>query len=209
MPQRLLLLGGAAGSRLPQMSHPRRFPLLTVSALLLGGCAASAAESSPQLLPTRDVDITYDVSRPHRPKISERVRWLAREHLERIDGPDKSTTIFDHSAHDITLLIPAKRSYRKLEGAAGQPSAPDPGVALKRGGDAIVAGLHCTDWSWTEDVETHVVCVTPDGVLLRLIVDGEKVREARSVSYRPQNAELFQIPKNYVPALAPEGGSAD
>ena len=168
-----------------------------------------AAAQSPLLLPTRDVDITYEVTRPHLPKISQRVRWLAREHLERIDGPDKSTTIFDHNAHDVTLLIPATRSYRKLEGAAGQHLAPDPGVAIKRGGDAIVAGLHCTDWSWMEDVESRVVCVTADGVLLRSVVDGEKVREARSVSYGAQSAELFQIPKGYAPALAPEGGSAD
>jgi hypothetical protein len=27
------------------------------------------------LSPTRDVDITYDVTRPQKPKIRERVRW--------------------------------------------------------------------------------------------------------------------------------------
>jgi hypothetical protein len=67
--------------------------------------------------------------------------------------------------------------------------------------------LQCTDWTWIEDVETHTVCTTADGVLLRLVVDGRTVMEARSVSYGPQAAELFQVPSNYSPALAPEGNT--
>ena len=59
--------------------------------------------------------------------------------------------------------------------------------------------------SWTEDTETHTVFVTPDGVLLRLVIDGRTAIEARSVHFAPQKAELFQVPPNYAPALAPEG----
>jgi hypothetical protein len=191
-----------------QMSYLRCWPPFTVVAFLLVGFAAFA-EDQPQLLPMRDVDVTYDVTRPQQPKIRERVRWLAGEHLERVDGPDKSTTIFDRDANEITLLTPANRSYRKLDGTARRPLEPEPGTALKRGGDAIVAGLHCTDWSWTEDVETHVVCVTPDGVLLRHVVDGQTVMQAHSVNYDRQAPELFQVPKDYAPALAPEGGTSD
>jgi hypothetical protein len=72
-----------------------------------------------------------------------------------------------------------------------------------------VAGLHCTNWSWTEDVETRTACMTADGVLLRLVVDGYTVIEARTVSYGPQKVELFRIPPDYAPALAPEGGTSD
>jgi hypothetical protein len=50
------------------------------------------------------------------------------------------------------------------------------------------------------------VCITADGVLLRFLVDGQIVSEARSVGYRPQPAELFQVPPGYAPLLAPEGG---
>lgn len=178
-------------------------PIAVVVVLLLGGSLARAEEQP--LLPTRDVDITYDVTRPHQPKIRERVRWSASEHLERIDGPDKSTTIFDHAGHELTLLTPKNRSYRKLEGTPRRPPGPEAGTVLMRGNEAIVAGLHCVDWSWTVDAETHTVCMTPDGVLLRLAVDGQTIMQARSVSYGAQNSELFQIPRDYSPALAPEG----
>jgi hypothetical protein len=188
------------------MKRLRSLPLsAAVFALLLAG-SPTRAEQQPPAVPTRDVDITYDVTRPpDEPKIRERVRWSASQHLQRIDGPDKSTTIFDDAAHEITLLTPKNRSYRKLEGTPRRPPGPEAGTVLKRGNEAVIAGLHCVDWSWTVDVETHTVCMTPDGVLLRLVIDGRTVMQARSVTYRAQSSDLFQIPRDYSPALAPEG----
>ena len=78
-------------------------------------------------------------------------------------------------------------------------------MVLKRGGETVIAGLHCVDWSWTDEVEMHTICATADGVPLRLVVDGATIMQARSVSYGKQAAELFQVPSNYSPALAPEG----
>jgi hypothetical protein len=66
--------------------------------------------------------------------------------------------------------------------------------------------LHCVDWPWTEDVETHTVCITADGVLLRFLVDNKRVSEARSVNCRRQPAELLQVPPDYTPSLTPDGG---
>ena len=165
------------------------------------------AEQRPQLMPTRDVDITYDVIRSQRPKVRERVRWLAGEHLERVELSGRSITIFDRNAHEVTLLVPANRTYRKLDGAPRRRSEPAPDAVLKRGSDVVIAGLSCTEWSWTEDVETHTICATADGVMLRLIVDGLTVVEARTVRYAPLRAELFRVPRDYTPALAPEGGA--
>jgi hypothetical protein len=71
---------------------------------------------------------------------------------------------------------------------------------LKRGGEVVVARQRCVEWSWTEDVETHTICVTQDGVLLRLVFDSQIVMEARAVRYRRQPPELFRVPTNYAPA---------
>jgi hypothetical protein len=180
--------------------------VMTALALLVSGIALRA-EEWPTLSPTRDVDITYDVARAQQPKTSQRVRWLAHEHRERIDGPGKSTTIFDREAHEITLLNPGRRTFRTLRGSPRQAPEPGASVAFRRGAESVIAGLRCTDWTWIEDVETHTVCTTADGVLLRLVVDGRTVMQARSVSYGPQAAELFQVPSNYSPALAPEGNT--
>lgn len=182
----------------------RSFGSMAVLVVLLAGLA-SRAEEQPKLLPTRDVDVRYDVTRPQQPKVRERVRWLAGEHLERVDASGRSTSIFDRDAHVVTLLTPATRTFRKLDQAPRRPLEPEPDAALQRGAEAVVAGLPCTDWSWVEDGEKHTVCATADGVILRLIVDGQTFIEARSVKYGPQKADLFRVPANYTPALAPEG----
>ena len=86
------------------------------------------------LLPTQDVDVSYDVALPSQPRIRERMRWLAAEQLERVDGPDKSTTIFDRRTHEITLLTPANRTFRQLD-MPRQPEEPAPEATLKRGNE--------------------------------------------------------------------------
>jgi len=177
--------------------------MAVLSVPLIG--ANALADPQPTLIPTRDVDIRYDVTRPQEPKVRERVRWLASEHLERVDGKGRSTSIFDHDGHVVTLLTPAARTFRKVDQALRRPSEPPPGTALVRGADAVIAGLPCTDWSWTEEGEQHILCITADGVTLRLIVDGQTFRQAYSVKYAPQKPDLFQAPWNYTPAIAPEG----
>ena len=42
---------------------------------------------------------------------------------------------------------------------------------------------------------------------IRFVVDSRTVSEAHSVSYRRQPAKLFQVPPDYAPSLAPEGGT--
>jgi hypothetical protein len=185
------------------MGYFRCVPSTAVLALLLVGPMARA--EPPQLLPTRDVDITYDVTLPSQPRIRERVRWSAAEQLERVDGPHKLTTIFNRRTREIIHLSLANRTFRQLD-MPRQPEEPAPEAILKRGNESTVAGLHCVEWSWTEDVETRTVCLTEDGVLLRFLVDSKTVSEARSVSYGGQPAELFRVPPGYAPLLAPEGG---
>jgi len=157
------------------MSNLRCLPLTTVLASLLLGSVARA--EPPQLLPTRDVDITYDVTLPSQPRVRERMRWLAAEQLERVDGPHKSTTIFNRRTREIIHLSSANRTFRQLD-MPRQPEEPAPETILKRGNESVVAGLHCVNWSWTEDVETRTVCMTEDGVLLRFLIDGETFRSA-------------------------------
>jgi hypothetical protein len=64
------------------------------------------------------------------------------------------------------------------------------------------------DGRWTVDAQTYAVCATPDGLVLRKSLDGKTVAEARRVSFRSQQRELFEVPRGYEPALAPEGGVA-
>ena len=80
-----------------------------LAALALAGGIA-AAQERPKLLPTRDVGITYRVTRPGEPRIRERARWKAANGLERVDIPGGATSIFDHKTHYVTVLALESRS---------------------------------------------------------------------------------------------------
>jgi hypothetical protein len=148
------------------------------------------SEEQPQTAPTRDVDITYQITRPGQPAILERRRWFASQHLRRVDGPGNSATIFDQSRGELTagdgrgefvvpaVLNAANHTYVTLEGPAAKRMTPQNATTLKRGGEYKIAGLNCIDWSWVDDTQMHTACLTPDGVLLRLIIDGQIVAEA-------------------------------
>ena len=106
------------------------------------------------------------------------------------DGADKSATIFDQSSGELTLLNPANQTYLTLTGQAAKRMSPEEGIILKRGREFKIAGQDCINWSWMDETEMHTACLTPDGVLLRLVVDGQIVAEARSV-FTPRNHPSF------------------
>jgi hypothetical protein len=189
------------------MNLLRYMPLVASLSLVAVGYSLRSEEQQPQTTPTRDVDITYQITRPGQPAIVERRRWLASQQLRRVDGSDNSATIFDQKTGEFTLLNAANHTYRTLE--AAKRMSPEKGTTLKRGGEYKIAGQNCIDWSWIDDTEMHTACLTSDGVLLRLVIDGQTIAEARAVLYAPQPSELFEVPPGYEPALAPEGGPVE
>jgi hypothetical protein len=128
------------------------------------------------VLPSKDGDITYKVTRLGEPAGLERRRWSASRHL-RVDGVHASKPGLQ-------------------EGFPRMPMAPGKGTQLKRGQEATIATLHCVDWSWAADTETYTACLTR---MLRLIIDGRTILHARSVKYAEQPLSLFEIPKGYLP----------
>ena len=99
-------------------------------------------ERQPQTAPTRDVDIMYQITRPGQPMILERRRWLSSQHLRRVDGPDKSATIFDQSRGELTILNAANHTYLTLEGPAAKRMSPGKVTVLKRGSEFKIRWAH-------------------------------------------------------------------
>ena len=96
---------------------------------LMGAQTSPQRPDQPVVLPTRDVDITYRITRPQ-PALTERRRWLASERLQRVDM-NGGTTIFDRNRGEFTLLNPSTHTHRKFEGTPRMPRAPGKDVALK------------------------------------------------------------------------------
>jgi hypothetical protein len=178
---------------------PRKVLSLPLAAALIPALTGwlRAAEQLPLFLPSRDVSVTYDVTWSDKPGVQERMSWSAGQRLERVDGP-LSSIIFDRKAKEIVLLNPASHTYSVLDGVPRWAIEPQPSTRVTRGANFVIAGLPCTSWSWRDDdEEMHVACVTQDGVVLRLIIDGQTKLEALSVIYGPQSPGLFDIPSGY------------
>lgn len=181
--------------------------LLALAACLSAG--AALAPAGPSLIPSRDVDITYRVTLPNEAAFTRRVRWQAGTGLERVDEPGDEVSIIDHKTGYETLLRRRSHSFLKIALPSDSPLNPNPNVPRARSGQARVAGLSCTEWTWTdhEDGTTRSICVTDDGALLRETVDGHVVVRAKSVDYHKMKAAIFRVPESYEPALAPDGPS--
>ena len=107
------------------MSYPHSLPVAAALVLLVVESEPRGGER-PQLVPTRDVSIIYEVSRPDRPRVRERVRWMASKGLDRIDGPNHST-IFDRKANAVVLLNSTSHTYSAGAGAPRWAIEPEPG----------------------------------------------------------------------------------
>ena len=138
-----------------QMNLARALPLVAAISVVVVSSLSHSEEQQPQTTPTRDVDITYQITRLGQPVIVERRRWLASQHLRRVDGSDNSATIFDQNREELTLLNAANHTYRTVEWPVAKRMSPQKGTTLKRGGEYKIAGQNCIDWSWMDGTEMH------------------------------------------------------
>ena len=184
-------------------------------ATALLAAAPAAAQDKPKLLPDRDVDLTYTVSaqgttaaKADKP-ITQRVRWLAADHMQRIDGPGDTVVLADRATSYITIVSSRTKSYIKLDAPAGGVFNPDQHAAFTRGDASSVAKTACTDWKWL-DADTkkpRTLCATDDGVVLRMTEDGRTLAEATAVTYRTVKPQTFQVPHGYEPSPALDGAT--
>ncbi len=175
-------------------------------ALLAGGGASFAAwaDETPRLMPSRDVDITYRVSSGDKP-VTERVRWLAAEEIERIDPHGKgyllarsAYMIIDHRKETADIVDPKTHSVTMTVNPVAGELAEIENAKLTPLGSATVARLGCQ--VWRAEISAQVereICLTEDGVLLRVRNGDKTVLEATAVKYHHISSKLFDIPPDY------------
>ncbi|MBV9655000.1 MAG: hypothetical protein JOZ42_10600 [Acetobacteraceae bacterium] len=187
---------------------PRRGAALAVAALLLLPLRHATADTvQPRLLPTRDVDVTYEVVQNGH-ALPQRIRWSAAARLLRVDPPIPGMfVVVDYDRKHMSLV-------REPEHAVLDMTAPDSVMTglqnrldtTTRGSDETVAGLPCTNWRTTDPANKPAsACITQDGVLLQVRSQDRVVLKATSVRFAPQDAALFRIPDGFtrVPADNP------
>ncbi len=169
--------------------------------------AGARAAPMPFVFPQTDTTITY-VSGPTGAgapaglgNVTQTLHVSAADGLQRVDAPGGGMAVITDTVHG-TMIVLNEAAHTYVQGDA------PPGTADMRGkrapgdyarvGAAVVAGLPCTEWL-THDPSAHAVtvCLTADGVLLRVRADGAVLVQAASVSHAPQDPALFSAPQGW------------
>ncbi len=155
-------------------------------------------------MPARDVDITYTITRGGQ-SLQEQTRWRAAEQEQRVDPPGTGVHfIMDFRQHRAWLVNDNSRSVMEMAAPRQGPLEPGSATQFTRRGETTIAGLACTDWATSGGGPETVLCLTADGVLLRVQAGGHTLVEASSVTYAPSDAALFQIPAQYAHVQPPK-----
>jgi hypothetical protein len=171
-----------------------------MGALLMLSARTAGAQDRPQTIPSRDVDIFYTMTRSGQ-TLQEHTRWRAEAQEERVDPPGRDLHfIMDHRQHRAWLVNDARHTV--MEMAAPRDAPADP-ASFARQSDAIIAGRTCTDWATSGAGPQTVLCLTTDGVLLRVQANGHTLIEATEVNYAPADPALFTIPSTYTHTAPP------
>ena len=178
----------------------RRLGLLAIIAAV-----PAMAADRPPTIPLHDVDVTYVLAQPAREGaagtgavLSQRMRWSVASGRLRVDPPSPGLyMIVDYTAKRMSVVKLADRAVLDVPTTApGLPGAT--AGAYKVAGPGVVAGLACMNWL-TADAggQDTVLCLTPDGVMLRASQHGQILLEAISVRYGPQDPDAFRAPDGF------------
>jgi hypothetical protein len=172
------------------------FAAIYPTVLLLVGAAAHAQQPAA-LTPTRDVDVTYRLAGPvGAPTAEQRVRWDVADGRQRIDTPTPGLHIIvDSHTHHLASVRDAEKLALEFD-QSGMMPPPGTVTTYAKRGDATVAGLPCTVWQLPV-ADSPQMCLTDDGVLLRVQSGDRVVAEATRVVFGPSNPADFAIPLDY------------
>ncbi|MCX7685923.1 MAG: DUF4412 domain-containing protein [Acetobacteraceae bacterium] len=186
------------------------------AALALAAPAVAAAQTAPQVTPTRDVAVTYRVSGAG-PVQSMRWSWLVSEQLMRLDMPGGPGWMLINTREDTAFVVMEQQRMvmrvPREQAAMLGPNALRENTRFTRLGSATVAGLACTTWRVESPQGEGEACITEDGVLLRgRGRGGQGDLEATEVRYGRPDPAMFRLPEGLrvveLPGGPPPGSPA-
>ena len=169
-------------------NHRSATVAFAAAGLLVGSIHSAAAQPSerPSWLPTHDVAVIYRVSADMGSGVQKlQITYASGSDHIRLDyfrwieaAYPFASMIVDRPANRLIGVQPERRRYvdRKLGGALIPGALPVPKDSVfSRIGTATIVGVICNDWrmrSEDKSVDRGTVCVTDDGVMLRLVQPG-------------------------------------
>ncbi len=176
---------------------------LTLLAWLLPAFAPAFAGERPATIPTRDVDVTYEIfgsGGGAAQMLSERMRWDVAAGRMRVDPPTRGVyMLLDYRRHRLVAVRETARTFIEMDAgrATGTPAV-GRNATFRKLGTGTVAGVGCTEWDTRDSGGKPVlVCLTDDGVLLRARDVDRTLMAAARVTYGPADPTAFMPPAGF------------
>ncbi len=174
---------------------------------------ALAADDHPPYMPTKDVAVTYALTRAAPGGPSEaHMYYQAATNRMRLDAPgQRGYVIIDRGKSRMLLVMTDQHLFMETPLNVDMASGflLNDQMKFQRLGPDKVAGANCTRWQVQSSRANGTVCVTDDGVLLKGHGQdkdgGAGALQATAVSYQPQPADLFAPPPGYTRVPMPQG----
>ncbi len=166
---------------------------------LAGAPGLAAAADSPMLIPTRDVAVTYRTEQRGQ-TLDQRVRWAAATQRLRVEPPTPGLFVLvDYKARRMQVVREQDRNYVDMAAPPTLPGlgAPAGAAAYKKSSSDRILGMACTEWETVAADRTAGICVTEDGVVLRVRMGDRVVATATDVSFARQDPALFAVPPGF------------
>jgi hypothetical protein len=186
----------------------RRFMPVLAATLLAG---PAFANEMPNLIPAHDVSGTYLINGKDGAK-TVTVEYSKSANVLRINPQsDAGYILYDFGAKDAKMVMPQMQRYMdrpemadRAEALEGKASGDD--VSVVKGGTETIAGHDCTDYTVTNKTKgtSSTLCVTSDGVLLKLSSSEGGSIVAQSLSYNAVPASDVQVPPGYSQFVMPQ-----
>jgi len=172
--------------------------------------APAFAQERPLTTPTRDVDVTYR-STAEGQAVEQRSRFAVTQKKIRVDTPSPGLYIIvDRAAQTMNMVSDADLGVLQLPYDQATVSGVPANQKFVRQGSDVVAGVPCTDWQSTDAAgQSVVVCITTDGVLLRVKSGSDVLVQAVKVAYGPVDPSAFAVPPGYQRRSAGDSKSRD
>jgi hypothetical protein len=184
--------------------------LLFLSLLL--GLSSAHAETTPLILPSRDVAVSYQLSAPGRPDQAYQLEYDSNAQRARITNPAQGTYfLVDLPAGTAQMVVPQLNSVVNapdLSGLTRQITDAGHHARFTMLQEKAYAGLACRNWLVTSPQGSATACLTPDGVTLHFNgrnAHGSGSVTATAVQFGPQPARDFDPPVGFNAITLPPG----
>lgn len=167
----------------------------------------------PLLAPMRDVTVSYRMTGGSINKVAEKMSTTFTLNGERVridyfhwmeSKTPYTSLVFDRPANRDIAIMEERRGYveRDTVGLSNPALYLDKTMQFTRVGSATVAGTACTDWTVKARDKANdgrTVCITDDGVLLRLVAPppGNQALTAIEVKYGSPPESIFEVPADF------------